>query len=103
MFGWFGGGSLAVDNLTSLTCGSPSNPAHFCDPQVDAQVADLAAREPTDPAGAADLAARVAREVTDQAPWVPLFTPRLVDVTSTRVGNFQAQDGSVLLDQLWVR
>jgi hypothetical protein len=40
------------------------------------------------------------------APWVPLFTPRLADFTSRRVGNYQANTyaaPSVLLDQLWVR
>jgi hypothetical protein len=34
---------------------------------------------------------------------VPLFTPRLLDLTSRRVGNYQVNQGAVLLDQLWVR
>ena len=87
-----------------MGCHYRSNPAHFCDHHVDAQVARLAKREPADPAGTAALAAEIDREITDQAPWVPLFTPRLADLTSARVGNYQYNNGfNVLLDQLWVR
>jgi hypothetical protein len=50
----------------------------------------------------AALAARIDREVTDEAPLIPLFTPRLPDLTSRRVGNYEEQGGFVLLDQLWV-
>jgi hypothetical protein len=39
----------------------------------------------------------------DAAPWVPLFTPSLPDLTSARVGNYENNNGSVLMDQLWVR
>jgi hypothetical protein len=49
------------------------------------------------------LAQLLDREITDAAPWVPLFTPSLIDLTSARVGNYQSQDGSPALDQLWVR
>ena len=101
LFGWFGD-PLAVDMLSTLTCGYAQNPAHFCNHNIDAQIRQLAETEPTDPAGTSDLAASLDREITDQAPWVPLFAPRLVDVTSARVGNYQAQLGQVLLDQLWV-
>ncbi|HEY7007617.1 MAG TPA: ABC transporter substrate-binding protein, partial [Jatrophihabitantaceae bacterium] len=102
MFGWFGANN-AADMLTPLKCGFEQNPSHFCDARIDTQIAQLAAREPTDPAGTADLAAGIDRELTDKAPWVPLFTPRDVDVTSARVGNYQAQNGVVLIDQLWVK
>jgi hypothetical protein len=48
-------------------------------------------------------AAAIDREITNRAPWVPLITPRFVDLTSARVGNYQASGGGALLDQLWVR
>jgi YVTN family beta-propeller protein len=102
-YGWFGE-SLAVDALGSVGCHYAPNPAHFCDRHVDAQLAQLAAREPVDPAGTVRLAAAIDREITDRAPWVPLFTPRFADLTSARVGNYQYNSGfNVLLDQLWVR
>lgn len=51
------------------------------------------------------LAARIDRELVDQAPWVPLFNPKLPDFVSKRVGNYQYNlyDLGVLVDQLWVR
>jgi peptide/nickel transport system substrate-binding protein len=101
MFAWFSD-PLAVDMLSTLTCGYHQNPAHFCDRNIDAQIERLAELEPTDPAGTSDLAAGLDREITDEAPWVPLFAPRSVDATSARVGNYQVQLGQVLLDQLWV-
>ena len=101
-YGWFGS-SLATDMLGDVACDYRDNPAHFCDARVDAQLARLAKEEPVDPAGSAALAAAIDREVTNQAPWVPLFTPRLADLTSSRVGNYEYNAGFVLLHQLWVR
>jgi YVTN family beta-propeller protein len=101
-FGWFGT-SLAVDVLETVGCHYAVNPAHFCDPRIDTQVDRLRVREPVDPAGAADLAATIDRRVTNAAPWVPLFTPDTVDLTSARVGNYQLREDEPALDQLWVR
>ena len=101
--GWFGG-NLPIDTFDELECDTgPANWAHFCDPRIDAQITRLAKTEPLDPAGTAPLAERIDRELTDAAPWVPLFTPRLPDLTSARVGNYELNNGFVLLDQLWVR
>jgi YVTN family beta-propeller protein len=103
--GWFGF-QLAADTFTTLTCDYTTNWAHFCDRQFDRDVERLAAQQANDPSAGAALAARLDREVVDRAPWVPLFTPRFVDFTSKRVGNYQANTYAtpgVLLDQLWVR
>ena len=55
------------------------------------------------PEHAAKLATTIDREI-GQAPWVPLFNPRLPDLTSARVGNYQDSPyGYALLDQMWVR
>jgi peptide/nickel transport system substrate-binding protein len=102
MFGWFGD-VLAVDALSVIGCNFDPNPAHFCDHGVDGQLRRLAEAEPANPAGSAGLAETVDHEITDSAPWVPLFTPTYADLISTRVGNYQVQAGQVMLDQLWVR
>ena len=84
----------------------PPNWAHFCDPRVDAQVKRLAAEQARDPTAGKALAEKIDRELDAKAPWVPLFTPRLADFVSSRVGNYQPNtyaSSSVLLDQLWVR
>lgn len=102
VFGWFGD-ALAVDALSVVGCDFVPNPAHFCDHAIDRHLRRLANQEPANPAGTADLAEGLDRAITDQAPWVPLFTPTYADLCSTRVGNYQAQGGQALLDQLWVR
>jgi peptide/nickel transport system substrate-binding protein len=39
-----------------------------------------------------------------QAPIAPLFTPKLVDFTSSRVGNYQfSKQFYMLVSQLWVK
>jgi ABC-type oligopeptide transport system substrate-binding subunit len=73
------------------------------DHAVDAQLTRLANEESANPAVSAQLAGALDREIADNAPWVPLFTPTYVDLTAARVGNYQAQGGQALLDQLWVR
>jgi peptide/nickel transport system substrate-binding protein len=46
----------------------------------------------------------VDRQAADQAPWVPLVNPKVVDVLSKRVGNYQySPQLGMLIDQLWVR
>jgi ABC-type oligopeptide transport system substrate-binding subunit len=88
--------------LSTVGCRFGSNYAHFCDRRIDAEVARLDKEQPS-PA-AAELAARIDREIVDRAPWVPLLTPRSADLTSSRVGNYQASAyGNPLLDQMWVR
>ena len=40
----------------------------------------------------------------DQAPWVSLVSPKIVDVVSKRVGNYEYNPmWQMLIDQLWVR
>ena len=87
-----------------LTCGSGSNVAKFCDPQIDAQVRQALALQARGLAAAARSWAAIDHELTDQAPWVPLYTPRDLTVLSARVGNYQFHPfWNLLIDQLWVR
>jgi YVTN family beta-propeller protein len=94
-----------------LTCASflpndhgNSNNAEFCDPRIDRQIARAVAAQATNPDAARGLWESVDRQTVDQAPWVPLLNPKVVDVLSKRVGNYQynSQQG-MLIDQLWVR
>ena len=77
----------------------------FCDPAID-HLMDVAEREEaTDPDEAATTWARVDREVTDAAPWVPLVSVNWVDFLSARVGGYQYDQafGGPLLDQMFIR
>ena len=102
IIGWYGN-PLAIDTFSTLTCGFQENPAKFCNPGIDAEIGHLAGIEPFNPDGAVDLAAHIDREITDLAPWVPLFNPQSLVLTSARVGNYQSERGALLIDQLWVR
>ena len=97
--------------LPALSCRSfdqdPTNTtnfAGFCDPHADQLASQAQAAQLTDPATARTLWAQVDRNVTDQAPWVPIFSFALAYFVSARVGNYQ-QSPSVgpLLDEMWVR
>ncbi len=95
-----------------LTCGSfrpntssNTNAAEFCDPRIDRQIRKGLTEQAGNPDAARGLWERVDRQTVDQAPWLALVNPRVVDVLSTRVGNYQFSPAGVgmLIDQLWVR
>ena len=47
------------------------------------------AEQATNPDAARGLWESIDRQTVDQAPWVPLVNPKVVDVLSKRVGNYQ--------------
>jgi YVTN family beta-propeller protein len=101
--GWFYT-LLPSDMFSTLACNAPVNYADFCDRGFDRRVAALRRTEVGDQEEAANLTERLDREAVDKAPWVPLFTPQLIDLVSKRVGNYQSNPyNGTLLDQLWVR
>jgi peptide/nickel transport system substrate-binding protein len=68
---------------------SSPNIAEFCNKPIQAKMDQAGAMGLTDPVGANNLWAQVDKEVTDQAPWVSMFNPKLLDFTSKRVKGFQ--------------
>jgi YVTN family beta-propeller protein len=82
-----------------------TNATAFCDPRIDRQIERAQDEQAAHPDAARALWERVDREITDQAPWVPLFTPKGLDLLSKRVGNYQYSPAGfgMLVDQLWVR
>ena len=75
-----------------------------CNPRIDRWVGQALAKQATNPDAARRLWQRIDRQTVDQAPWVPLVNPKVVDVLSKRVGNYQySLQGGMLIDQLWVR
>jgi YVTN family beta-propeller protein len=86
---------------------SPQNlsDSEFCDADVDGLIEQASREQATNPAAARVLWERVDREIVDQAPYVPLHNPKVFDVLSKRVGNYQysASGVGMLIDQLWVR
>jgi peptide/nickel transport system substrate-binding protein len=68
---------------------SSPNIAQFCDKGIDAQMNRAAATGLTDRDAANEMWAQVDRAVTDQAPWVAMFNPKVLDFTSERVRGFR--------------
>ncbi len=95
-----------------LTCGSRmtgtpnnTNDAQFCDSAIDGRIEQGIADQAANPDAARGVWEGVDRATVDQAPWVPLVNPRVVDVLSKRAGNYQYSPAGLgaLIDQLWVR
>ena len=84
---------------------STNNLAEFCDPHADELADQAQAAQQTDPAAARKLWASIDRILTDQAPWVPVYTESTTVFVSARVGNCQVSPYyyGPLLDQIWVR
>jgi YVTN family beta-propeller protein len=80
------------------------NPTEFCDPRLDATIHSALDAEQANSPAAVNLWARADREITDQAPFVELATPKINDLVAQRVGNYEYNAAfGILLDQLWVR
>jgi peptide/nickel transport system substrate-binding protein len=80
------------------------NPAGFCDPQLDNQIAHATTLQTVNVAAANRAWQAIDAKITDQAPWIPLINPLGIDLTSVRVGNYQRNPAfGVLLDQLWIQ
>ncbi len=111
-FNWLADYPAPSDFITGLlTCGAflPANPANineaeFCNPRIDGAVRSATALQATNPGAASEAWRRIDQQITNQAPWLPLYNPRLDVATSPRVGNYQYHPFFLLLlDQLWVR
>jgi len=110
--GWSADFPSADDFIGKLTCDSyvPRNglattdASEFCDPAVDRQIARAAALQSSDPPAAGALWARLDRQLTDLAIWLPTVTPSETDLISRRAGNYQYNPvWGALIDQIWVR
>ena len=83
---------------------SSINISGFCDKKVDAQMQEALKAERSSMDQANTLWGKVDQSVMAQAPMAPLITPKLIDFTSKRVGNYQfSKQFYMLVDQLWVK
>jgi peptide/nickel transport system substrate-binding protein len=83
---------------------SSINISGFCDKDIDQQMQKALATERTSMAQANTLWSKIDQDVMKQAPVAPLITPKIIDFTSKRVGNYQfSKQFYMLVDQLWVK
>lgn len=75
----------------------------FCDARLDREMRRPRSLEATNPRAAAAVWSRVDRELVDRAAWVPLVNPRLIDLVSARVRNYQFHPyWGIIAGQLWL-
>lgn len=81
------------------------NIAGLCVPSLDAKMQQAEKLMITNPTAGNKLWGQLDTQImSQQAPWVPLFNPKLVDFTSSRVGNYQfSLEFYMYVDQLWVK
>lgn len=79
------------------------NFAHFCDPSLDAGIAEALDLEAQSPQQASDAWARVDRALTDAAPLVPLLVDTNAVLLSPRVRHYQVDSTGPIYDQLWLK
>jgi peptide/nickel transport system substrate-binding protein len=109
---WFQDYPAASDFLQILLgCGSfhpnsnsSPNIAEFCNKSIQAKMDHAGLLGSTDQVAANNLWAEVDKDVADQAPWVAMFNPKLLDFTSSRVKGFLfSPQWYFLLDQASVK
>ena len=93
-------------SCASFTPGSDSsiNIAGYCNTDIDAKMKAAMAQSITDPEGANAEWAKIDAAFMAEAPMAPLFTPKNVDFTSARLGNFIfSNQFRMVIDQAWVK
>jgi peptide/nickel transport system substrate-binding protein len=112
-FGWasdFPSESGFIQPLFSCAAFVPGNrdattdPSGFCSRSIDRQIAHAVSVQAQDPRAAHALWRQIEREILAQAPMVPTYNHKNVDLLAKRVGNYQFHpQWGPLIDQLWVR
>jgi peptide/nickel transport system substrate-binding protein len=80
------------------------NIAGLCDKTVDNEEVGAEAEELTNPTAANAEWGRIDQQImSTDAPWVPLFNPKLIDFVSKRVGHYEfSRQFYMLVDQVWI-
>jgi peptide/nickel transport system substrate-binding protein len=109
---WYQDYPAASDFINVLLgCGSfhPGSDASinisgFCDKKIDAQIQKNLTTAVTDRTAANAEWGVLDKELTDQAPWLTMFTPKELDFVSTRLKNFTFSDQFHLVySRVWVQ
>jgi YVTN family beta-propeller protein len=89
---------------TLFSCGGPFNHGWFCDPRIEHENLHARLLNATNTRAAANIWAKIDRQLVDAAAVVPLINGHGIDFVSARVRNYQFHPYSGLIaDQLWLR
>jgi len=81
------------------------NISGYCNKSISAKMQQAEALELTNPTQANTMWGAIDQQImTTDAPWVPLFNPKLTDFVSKGTGNYQfSKQFYMYVDQLWVK
>ncbi|HUY98106.1 MAG TPA: ABC transporter substrate-binding protein [Verrucomicrobiae bacterium] len=80
------------------------NIAGYCNPALDRRMAAAETLSLSNPTAANRLWGKIDEAMMQQAPWAPLFTPKLIDFVSSRVRHYEfSRQFYMLVDQLWLK
>jgi ABC-type transport system substrate-binding protein/DNA-binding SARP family transcriptional activator/DNA-binding beta-propeller fold protein YncE len=101
---WFADYPAPSNFIRLLSCSSADNYGRFCNEGIDRRIERAFRLQERDPAAANQAWAALDRDLTNDAPWIPLYTPYSGDFVSKRVGNYQKHPFfGPLFGQFWVR
>jgi YVTN family beta-propeller protein len=87
-----------------VSCGGGTSNGYYCDQSLDREMQEAGLLELGDPRKASTLWVSIDRQLTDDAVWVPTVNLRDVEVTSSRLRNYQYNPvWGFLADQAWLR
>lgn len=90
--------------LQFLGCGGGNSNGYYCNPALDRKMQQAGLLELTDPPRARTIWESADRQLTDDAIWAPTLTFRNVELTSSRLRNYQYNPvWGFLPDQSWLR
>ncbi len=103
--GWIADFPLPSNFYDVVACDTDPYPTFYCNRDLDRRAEAATSMLQADPGAALRAWTSISREITDQAPIVPVANDVNWWFTSERVSNYQSGGGDVgpLMSQLWVR
>lgn len=87
-----------------FSCDGANGNGYFCNPTIDREMRRAEQLEPTYPSEASAIWQTVDRQLTNSAEWIPTVDTREVEITSTRLRNYEYNPvWGFLADQAWLR
>ena len=87
-----------------VSCNGGTSNGYYCNPSLDREMQRAGLLELGDPSKAGALWQSIDRQLTNAAVWVPTVTQRDIEITSSRLHNYQYNPvWGFLADQAWLR
>jgi hypothetical protein len=87
-----------------VSCGGGTSNGYFCNRSLDNEMQAAGGLELSDPSAASTRWESIDRQLTDDAVWVPTVTQRDIEITSSRLHNYEYNPvWGFLADQSWLR